>query len=251
MKAEALDRPYNLMLWKFTISTAILEGEWKLIRILDRLPMLFHLPSDPSEQHDLAMEKPQITRRLLRRMGLWQVGLPHPLFLELKGKNYQLASNNGSNHLHGGNKGFESRIWEVNEYARQTLRLTYISPHLEEGYPGELSVLVTYTLTDDNALEIRYHAITDRTTVINLTHHSYFNLKGEGEKDITSRCIKIFADRYTPINKDQYTTPRRFHSSHIFQVGWEDKFLQGLSLRIHLQVGSQRGKALPKVGFRT
>jgi len=82
LNGEIEERPHETMLWKFTISKAIREGDWKLVQVPDRLPMLFHLPSDISEQNDLAMDSLSITRRLLRKMGNWEVDLPHPLFLE-------------------------------------------------------------------------------------------------------------------------------------------------------------------------
>jgi aldose 1-epimerase len=121
----------------------------------------------------------------------------------LNGKTYKLAANDGPNSLHGGLKGFDKQIWAAKEIDGGTgigLELTYLSPDGEEGYPGNLSVTVTYTLTDDNAINISYSAATDQTTVVNLTNHSYFNLSGSGSGTIYDHIVQINADRYTPVN---------------------------------------------------
>lgn len=115
---------------------------------------------------------------------------------------YQLATNNGVNHLHGGVKGFDKVVWEasVPSDSIASLTLHYLSKDGEEGYPGNLDVTVTYTLTDDNELLIDYSATTDKTTVINLTNHSYFNLTGSVKNNILSHTLQIAADRYTPVD---------------------------------------------------
>src|SRR5205807_1730302 len=100
----------------------------------------------------------------------------------LDGKEYALAVNNGPNHLHGGNKGFDKVVWKAEPAQTkdgQSVRLTYLSKDGEEGYPGNLNVTTTYTLTDRNELKIEFRATTDKSTVVNLTNHSYFNLGGE------------------------------------------------------------------------
>lgn len=120
--------------------------------------------------------------------------------LRIAGKDYVLPVNSGRNHLHGGDKGFHTVAWEVRNLKADSITLTYLSKHMEEGYPGNLRVELTYKLTDNNTLLIEYGASTDRTTVVNLTHHSYFNLNGEGEQDIEDHYLQIDATRYTPID---------------------------------------------------
>ncbi|SHF08112.1 aldose 1-epimerase [Mariniphaga anaerophila] len=114
---------------------------------------------------------------------------------------YTLAQNNGENHLHGGVKGFNNVVWDAACPDGQTLVLTYTSPDMEEGYPGTLKVKVQYTLTDSNELKIEYWATTDRPTPVNLTHHSFFNLKGAGNGTINDHLLQINADYYTPVDE--------------------------------------------------
>lgn len=120
---------------------------------------------------------------------------------KLKGKAYQLYCNDGNNHLHGGRIGFGKKVWDA-QAIESGLKLTYISPDGEEGYPGKLTVQVTYTLSDDNKLAIDYTATSDAPTVCNLTNHTYFNLAGYDSGTIVDQKIQIFADYYTIANQE-------------------------------------------------
>ena len=122
----------------------------------------------------------------------------------LNGVQYKLATNNGENHLHGGVKGFNKAVWKARDLSdgqSPRLDLTYLSKDGEEGYPGNLSVSVVYTLTDSNELRIDYSATTDKDTVVNLTNHSYFNLAEQDEVDILGHELTLFADKFTPSDK--------------------------------------------------
>jgi aldose 1-epimerase len=119
----------------------------------------------------------------------------------LDGKAYPLAVNDGSNHLHGGLKGFDKVIWTarpVDTANGPTLQLTYLSPDGEEGYPGNLLVTAVYAVTEENALSVDFVATTDKKTVCNLTHHSYFNLAGKG--NVLAHVVQINADKFTPVD---------------------------------------------------
>lgn len=118
----------------------------------------------------------------------------------LEGKDYTLATNNGGNHLHGGNCGFNEKVWEVVGQTAYSVSLHYRSADGEEGYPGTLDTYVTYRLTRDNALSITYEAKSDKTTVVGFTNHAYFNLQGEGNGDVRNHILQVNADEYTPFD---------------------------------------------------
>lgn len=116
----------------------------------------------------------------------------------LGGKEYPLRANDGPNHLHGGPVGFDKQVWEVKARSENTLTLALESPDGQEGYPGTLSVTVTYTLRE-GALTIDYRAVSDKTTLCNLTNHAYFNLGGHGSGSIAGQQFQLLASRYTPV----------------------------------------------------
>jgi aldose 1-epimerase len=132
-------------------------------------------------------------------VGRYANRIAHAKFT-LDGATYTLPKNDGDNHLHGG---FNKRVWtakDVSGSAGMALQLDYLSPDGEEGYPGNLSVRVVYTLTTNNELKIDYSATTDKPTVLNLSHHSYFNLAGAGSGDILQHQLTLHADRFTPVD---------------------------------------------------
>jgi aldose 1-epimerase len=127
----------------------------------------------------------------------------------LDGTTYQLATNNGENHLHGGVKGFDKVVWDGESFEQSDavgVKLTYLSRDGEEGYPGNLKCSVTYTLTNNDELKVSYEAQTDKATPVNLTHHSYFNLAGQDKGDILGHELMINADRFTPTDKGSIPT---------------------------------------------
>lgn len=157
--------------------------------------------------------------------------------------------------LHGGIKGFDKRVWQADtstENGTPQLKLHYLSKDGEENYPGNLDVTVTYTLTENNELKIDYFATTDKATPINLTNHSYFNLKGEGSGDILDHEVMINADRFTPVNKgliptgelkEVKGTPFDFTSAHKIGERINDKneqleYCNGYDLNWVLGTGS-------------
>ncbi len=121
--------------------------------------------------------------------------------ITIDGKIYQLPQNDGKNCLHGGPDGWQYRIFNVEEVGDNRLALSLVSEDGDSGFPGNVCARVTYTLTDDNALDIEYEAVTDAPTVINMTNHSYFNLNGNASTDILNHLLTIDAGRYTPIGE--------------------------------------------------
>jgi len=128
---------------------------------------------------------------------------------KLDGKTYELARNNGPNHLHGGLKGFDSMLWDSKESEGPTevsVEFTHNSKDGEEGYPGNLVAKAVYTLNDANELKVEYSATTDKPTVVNLTNHAYWNLGGVGSGDVLGTELEIAADEYLPIDKTSIPT---------------------------------------------
>ncbi len=158
-------------------------------------------------------------------VGRYANRIAHGKFI-LDGKEYQLAVNNGTNHLHGGLKGFDKVVWDAKEVRSEDyvgLQLFYFSKDMEEGYPGNLKVKVDYFLTNHNELKVEYEAETDKPTFINLSQHSYFNLAGTSGRDILGQDLWIDADRYTVVNdeliptgelRDVKNTPMDFTEPH-------------------------------------
>lgn len=145
----------------------------------------------------------------------------------LDGKTYSLFKNNGPNTLHGGKKGYADVVWNAHAYTttngEDAIELSYLSKDGEEGFPGNLQIKVTYTLTDANELKIEYWAQTDTATVLNLTNHAYFNLKGAGNGNIFSHDLTLYADNFTPTDgtliptgkiQSVANTPMDFRTQH-------------------------------------
>ena len=126
--------------------------------------------------------------------------------ITLDGTEYQLPQNNYGHCLHGGPRGFQYRVFDAVQKSDRKVELTYTAKDGEEGFPGNFDCRVTMTLTDDNAIDIRYAAETDKTTVVNMTNHSYFNLDGDPSKDNSEWLLTVNADSYTPVDSTFMTT---------------------------------------------
>lgn len=158
----------------------------------------------------------------------------------LEGVDYDLAINNGPNSLHGGLKGFNSVVWGATQTNQNKLVLTYLSADGEEGFPGNLQVTVTYTLTDENEVVIKYEAKTDKTTILNLTNHAYFNLSGAGDPSVWDHQLTIHAQEYLPTDDTAIPfgksekvegTPMDFRSNQTIGSRIKDDFQQLLWAR--------------------
>jgi len=141
----------------------------------------------------------------------------------LEGKQYRVPLNNGKNALHGGVKGFQDVVWDAVKTNENKLVFSYVSPDGEQGFPGNLKVKVTYAIADDNSVKMEYQATTDKTTVVNLTNHAFFNLNGEGSGTILNHELQIYANEFTPVDeglipngelKAVKNTPFDFTSKH-------------------------------------
>ena len=153
----------------------------------------------------------------------------------LEGETYTLAVNNGPNSLHGGVKGFNSVVWDVKEVLANSVQLQYLSKDGEEGFPGNLMVTVTYTITNENSVIIDYKATTDKPTILNLTNHSYFNLSGAGDPSINDHILTINADTYLPTDasaipygdaEEVKGTPMDFTTPHTIGSRIDEDFQQ-------------------------
>lgn len=153
----------------------------------------------------------------------------------INGVAYQANQNIGKNTLHGGEDGFWNRIWDVQKISENSYELTLKSPHLDQGFPGNLQVTTTYTLTDDNELIVDFKATTSQDTLVNLASHPYFNLKGEGEGDVLDHFLQINAEKYTPMSEefvptgelqDVKDTPFDFTNPTLLSKAVESKHLQ-------------------------
>lgn len=155
----------------------------------------------------------------------------------LDGKEYQLAINNGPNHLHGGPTGFHARVWDAEQTNEQTLKLHYVSADGEEGFPGKLYIHVVYQLSDDNEFIIKYSATTDKKTICNMTHHGFYSLSGLADPTATidNNIVTINADYYLPIDNTSIPfgdiakvegTPFDFRTPHVVGCRIDDKTQQ-------------------------
>lgn len=151
----------------------------------------------------------------------------------LNGKEYDLYINNGKNHLHGGKTGFDKKLWQAKTIHDNEVQLSYISPDGEENYPGELSVTVSYKLTDCNTLVLEYYARTTKDTLCNLTNHSYFNLAGYASGNVGEQTVQLLVDEYTAADSESIPhgeilsvkgTPFDLRVAKPMQAGWDDKF---------------------------
>ena len=141
-------------------------------------------------------------------VGRYANRIAHGQF-KLDGHVYNLPKNNGDNTLHGGTSGFNKRLWkakDVSEPDAAAVQMSYLSKDGDQGFPGNLSVNVRFTLADDNSLKIEYAATSDKDTVVNLTNHTYFNLAGQGHGDVLQQQVMLHASRFTPINADLIPT---------------------------------------------
>ena len=153
----------------------------------------------------------------------------------LDDRRYQLSLNDGPNSLHGGNRGFDKRVWTAQPIETPTgpaLRLTYVSAAGEEGYPGELTAHVTYRLDNDDTLSIEYQATTTAPTPVNLANHAYFNLSGDPERSILDEVLEIKADRFTPVNA---TLIPSGELRAVAQTPFDFRTPQSIGSRIHAQ----------------
>ena len=202
-KGEEIDL-YTLRNGKAEVSIATWGAAVTSLRVPDRNGAIADIVLGFDSLEPYTKENPffgVVVGRYANRIGQGRFTLDH--------KEYKLTINNGKNQLHGGPEGFYRKVWKAEEVEAKdgpSLKLTYVSPDGEEGYPGTLTASVTYTLTDDSALRMEYAATTDKPTVVNLTNHAYFNLSGPGEGDILGDELMVKAARYTPVDETSIPT---------------------------------------------
>jgi aldose 1-epimerase len=195
---------YTLRNGKSEVSIATWGAAVTSLRVPDRNGAIADIVNGFDSLEPYTKENPffgVVVGRYANRIGQGRFTLDH--------KEYKLTINNGKNQLHGGPEGFYRKVWKAEEVEAKdgpSLKLTYVSPDGEEGYPGTLTASVTYTLTDDSALRMEYTATTDKPTVVNLTNHAYFNLSGQGEGDILGEELMVKAARYTPVDETSIPT---------------------------------------------
>lgn len=177
-----------------SVSAATYGGILVSLRVPDRSGVLTDVLLGFADISGYAPVNPGYMGALIGRVGN-RIGYGR---FSLNGVAYQVAANSNGHHLHGGVNGFDKKLWlaEADE-ASNALKLSIVSPDGEENYPGRLAVTVTYTFSNDNVLSIRYQAVSDKDTLVNLTNHAYFNLSGEGSGTIEDHEIQILADRFT------------------------------------------------------
>lgn len=159
---------------------------------------------------------------------------------QLNGKNYQLLANEGNHHIHGGETAFHQTIWEAEPFRNQEdvgVRLKHTSPDGEGGYPGDVDIIVTYTLTNKNELHIGYHATTSKKTILTLTNHTYFNLSGDLKETIKNHKVSMNSDQFLELDKELIPTGKR-----IDVTGTPFDFRQGQWLSAGLHSSYQQNR---------
>jgi aldose 1-epimerase len=183
---------------------------------------------------------------------------------ELDGEEYQLSANEYPNHLHGGNKGFSSVIWETERIEVKNavgLKFFYRSPYGDEGYPGNLETTVTYLLNNHNELSITYEAQTDQKTIVNLTNHSYFNLSGNLKRDCSEHILQLESDRFLELGEDliptgkmidSRNTPFDFKNGGLLKLGMKSSHKQNVLAGNgydHPLIFTKKGENFKRLGF--
>ena len=181
---------------KMTVSIIPYGGIITAVRVPDRHGVLDNVVLGFSALEDYQTKNAPYLGAIIGRYG----NRIDKSIITIDGTTYPVGRNDGQNSLHGGHQGFDKQLWSAKQIDNR-LELSYFSADGEEGFPGNLTARVTYTLSNDNALIIDYRATTDKPTVCNLTNHSYFNLAGEGSGDIYDHQLLINADSYTPVDK--------------------------------------------------